>query len=368
VLTRRQHNALRMAADRARLAPSVHNSQPWRLDLFADRLEVRLDTARRLPVLDPTGRDLVLSVGAALLNARVGLAAGRAGEEVSRFPDPARPDLVAVLRPVAYPPAAALAALDPLVPLRRSHRGVFSGGAPEQLVEELEAAAAAEGADLVPVDRSQRPAVARLARAAADAQDADSDHRRELRSWTSRPPGQRDGVQVEPRWVGRRGGDELTLRTFRPDRSPAGALPPAGPLPPGAADPETLLVLATAGDEPVDWLRAGEALERVLLAAVRRGWQVGLATQPVEVPVTRAELGALVTPGRSPHVLLRIGRAVPAAGPDVRRRTADVLRDWTAYPRGPGEQIGLPVPDDGQRTGPAPRGPSQVPGDGGFGP
>ena len=55
-------------------APSIHNTQPWRwryrhgvLDLFADR-------TRQLPALDPDGRSLLLSCGAALELARLGLA------------------------------------------------------------------------------------------------------------------------------------------------------------------------------------------------------------------------------------------------------------------------------------------------------
>ena len=67
--------ALRRAAVRATLAPSVHNTQPWSLRLTKEGgLDIFADRARQLAVLDPTSRQLTISCGCALLNARVSLA------------------------------------------------------------------------------------------------------------------------------------------------------------------------------------------------------------------------------------------------------------------------------------------------------
>ena len=54
--------ALELAADYAVQAPSVHNTQPWRLELECDHLLIRADRSRRLSALDPRGRELVQSV------------------------------------------------------------------------------------------------------------------------------------------------------------------------------------------------------------------------------------------------------------------------------------------------------------------
>jgi len=56
-------------------APSIHNTQPWRFTATADRLEVFLDRERSLPVLDPTGRQQVISCGSAVEFAVVALSA-----------------------------------------------------------------------------------------------------------------------------------------------------------------------------------------------------------------------------------------------------------------------------------------------------
>jgi nitroreductase len=61
---------LEAAADAARLAPSVHNTQPWRIVMHPQQLDLRADRSRQLTTLDPVGRGLVQSVGAALFNVR----------------------------------------------------------------------------------------------------------------------------------------------------------------------------------------------------------------------------------------------------------------------------------------------------------
>jgi len=52
-------------------APSIHNTQPWRFQFDAGTFELRADTRRGLSASDPTGRELVISCGAALYNLRV---------------------------------------------------------------------------------------------------------------------------------------------------------------------------------------------------------------------------------------------------------------------------------------------------------
>ena len=45
-------------------APSAHNTQPWVLEYSDTTIELRFDPSRTLPISDPTGRDLLLSLGA----------------------------------------------------------------------------------------------------------------------------------------------------------------------------------------------------------------------------------------------------------------------------------------------------------------
>lgn len=75
---------LRRVAVRATLAASVRNSQPWHLTLHPDRLVVRADRTRRLPVFDPTERQLVMSYGAAVLSARAAFVAAGLAADIRR--------------------------------------------------------------------------------------------------------------------------------------------------------------------------------------------------------------------------------------------------------------------------------------------
>lgn len=53
----------------ASLAGSSHNSQPWKVEVFGnDSILVFADTTRKLPIVDPTSRELYISVGAFIEN------------------------------------------------------------------------------------------------------------------------------------------------------------------------------------------------------------------------------------------------------------------------------------------------------------
>lgn len=71
--------------DGARIAPSAHNTQPWRFQPLPDgAVVVQWDAARSLPVSDLTQRDLWLGLGAAVEGAR--LHAARAGVSLAFIP------------------------------------------------------------------------------------------------------------------------------------------------------------------------------------------------------------------------------------------------------------------------------------------
>jgi hypothetical protein len=77
-------------------------------------------------------------------------------------------------------------------------------------------------------------------------------------------------------------------------------------------------------DEPAAWLRAGEALEHVLLEITRWGYAASLLTQVIEIPSTRSRLRNELGLDMNPHVLLRVGRA-PKTPASPRRRLEDVV-------------------------------------------
>lgn len=319
----RPEAALRQAAVRATLAPSVHNTQPWRLHLRPGELRLYADRARQLGVLDPTGRQLIISCGCALLNARVSLAGSEIAAQVQRFPAPDQSDLLATIsiNDGGSADDPELAALKPVLELRQTNRRRFADDAvPEDVLADLEGAASAEGAQLYIVrDPDQRVSVAALSQHADAIENLNPAYRAELRAWTTDEATRRDGVySTAVPHVDANSTDEVPIRDF--DTRGAGYLPAET----HSSRNQCLVLLCTVGDGPTDWLRAGEALERVLLEVTRHGYVASPLTQVTEVPSARAQLRAELGLIGYPHVLLRIGRAEPTPG-SRRRRLVDVL-------------------------------------------
>jgi len=286
--------ALEDAADAAMLAPSVHGSQPWTIVLHRDRLELRADRTRQLAGLDPAGRELVQSLGAALMNVRVALAARGWAADVDRLPRPGDPELAALVRPVPGAPEGHLPLLADALRQRRTHRtGFWAEEVPQELLDHLAAAALAEHGDLVAVSSPEdRRLIARLTLEADAVQHADPACADDLRRWQQEPAD------------GRRTVDSRT------------------------GEDRTYVLLTSRADGPIDWLRSGEAMERVLLEVTRLGWAASPMTQVLEVPSTRAELRASTTWEAYPQMLLRIGFA-DARTPSSRRHREDVVVNST---------------------------------------
>jgi hypothetical protein len=315
--------ALRRATVRATLAPSVHNTQPWRFVIRPGGVEIHADYARQLRVLDPSRRQLTISVGCALFNLRVALAGAGYDALVGRLPDPTMPTLIASVRVADARPAREIAALDAVLELRQTNRRRFADEVvPAELVDRLVEVAEAEGGVLYPVrSLEQRIMVASLSQHADQEQNSDPAYRAELRAWTTDDPIRRDGVPaMAVPHVDGTAQDEVPIRDF--DTHGNGFLPAHTQ----SSTNQTLLLLGADGDAATDWLRTGEALERVLLEITRHGYVASPLTQVVEVPHTRAVLRQQLGLQMYPDVLLRVGRA--AVTPSSRRRQlADVITE-----------------------------------------
>ncbi|MFB7469638.1 Acg family FMN-binding oxidoreductase [Kitasatospora sp. NPDC056184] len=323
---------LRLLAAAGGAAPSLHNSQPWRFRPTPDGggIEVLADPDRSVPLADANGAALHIAAGAALLNLRV--AAARLGRRaaVRLLPDPAEPRLLAVLD-LAGPtagedsPAAGPFGRDlyPAIAERHSSRQPFTNrDVPEAVAAELIAAAREEGVALAVLEEG---GVRRVLEVTAEAEDRiahDPARQAETRSWLRPDTGEAPADGLPYAVLGPQDHDaRVPMREF------AGRPPHhEGPLQPSQrfeALPQ-LCTLATAGDGPADWLRTGQALERVWLLATVHGLRLTVLHQAVEWPDLRWRLR---DPAEGPgHVqlVLRVGYGPPGAA-TPRRPLADVL-------------------------------------------
>ncbi|WP_089107421.1 Acg family FMN-binding oxidoreductase [Streptomyces hyaluromycini] len=317
------HAALHLARA-ASLAPSPHNVQPW---LFAevghDRgFEVHADTGRRLLLTDPGGREATIAGGAALFNARTAVRQLGFRAVVDVLPVPRRPDFLARVgfgahAPVTRPEARMAWAIGH----RRTHRGRFAPGRlSESLLDDLSVQARAEGAELQPVhDADRLELLAELVRTAEDRHRTDHGHAAELARCVGPWGLPAEACLGHPDLTVLAGRDYLGLahRYTVPVRS-------------RRVGTGTVFVLSTPGDGRADWLRAGQALQRVLLYAAARDVVAAFHTQPLELPALRAEVRTWFTPGRFPQMLLRLGHAAPT--PRLPRRPLDGLLGHESAP------------------------------------
>jgi len=311
----------RYLAGLARRAPSIHNTQPWRFTVSGDAIELRADTSRRLSV-DNDGREMLISCGAALYGLRLAVRSLGYLPQVEILPGPAgqRP-----LARVRLGPAAPMTADErkmlAAVPHRHTHRSPFEAGPlPAGLCTRLQDDARAEGATLTEIEPG--PALRRLTAMVATAgrrQDRDPRSRAEISRWShgvTSPA--RDGVPAhafpaEPA----RTPAQLPQRDFDLGRG-LGLAPADGPPPP------VIAALFTPGDSELDWLRAGQALHRLLLRAAAEWVFARLNTQPLENPLTRTLIKeGLGLPG-APQMLLALGVSRTAHA-TARRPAADLI-------------------------------------------
>ena len=85
------------------------------------------------------------------------------------------------------------------------------------------------------------------------------------------------------------------------------------------------ILVITSDDDRVSLVRAGEALERLLLLLTTLGIQYSFLNQPVEVTSLRRELWSMIRSAKPPQIVLRIGYATPLQRPMPRRPVADVV-------------------------------------------
>lgn len=322
---------IRYALAAGTLAPSIHNTQPWRFRVAADQSAVHLlaDRRRRLPVLDPAARQLTISCGAALLNVMVALAASGVSARIRLVPDPADPDLLAVVD-IAGSGAAAtsdkLARLAPAVGQRRTVRSAFAPRPlPMPVLQALLEAASSQGVEARLVStHGERAGVTHWTVAGQHHQEVDHDFRQELLHWT-RPddPAAEDGIV--PAAFGRDSSQNRSARI--PQRDFALGAPLVGHDEPEVEPEAALLVLATARDDHAHWLVAGLALEAVLLTAAGAGVVASYLNQAVELRAIRPRLRDELRLGGQPQMLLRLGYPADDGHPVSPRRPLAVVMD-----------------------------------------
>ena len=305
------------------LAPSGHNTQPWSFRITSEGIEVYSDPGRRLPIIDPADRELLMSVGAAITNLRV--AAAHFGFETTVLYQPrleeSLPVALVAIRETCCPEPS-LTRLFSGITARHTNRQPFE----EKPIDEGSLSKLCDFVDEHPewvqfILPHDRPHAAELIAEGDRLLMKSEGFRSELASWL-RPNETRAGDGIC--------GDALGLP------GPAAALAPwvmrhfdLGRTQARAdrsfAEHAAGLIAVVADDDRTSLIRAGEILERLLLLLTTLKIAYSFLNQPIEIDRLRNELWSMIRCPKPPQLLLRFGYARPVDHAQPRRPLEAVL-------------------------------------------
>jgi nitroreductase len=310
------HNQFDDVLEAACRAPSLHNSQPWSFLPIGDRLELRIDPGRLLRVCDPDARETRIGCGAALFNLRLALSRYGVKAVTTVLPHGTDGPLAVIVGGGSTVSTPELAAMERAIRQRRTNRRPFSSA--EVSLDNrhsLTRAVEAEGGVLHFIDEPERLRQIREQAAVAHRiQLADPEWVAEWNAWTARVDSN-DGVPLSAAGPKPAPQDFYTLRDFgnadRRERKDGQDF-----------EQEPLIaVLATHADSAVNQVHAGQAMQRLLLAATVLGMSASFLSQLIEVPSPAAYLRSLTGGYSYPQVVLRMGFGSPA--PPTPRRPVE---------------------------------------------
>ncbi|MFD8980208.1 Acg family FMN-binding oxidoreductase [Streptomyces sp. NPDC059564] len=303
-------------------APSMHNAQPWKFVYRSGSgtIELHGDPGRAMTRTDPNHRALHVGCAAALFNLRVSAVRHGLRARVRLLPDDLRPWLLATaVIDGACDEDHELAALHDALRRRHTSRFPFSDElVPDALMDGLRSAARLEGCRLTVPGDWHMETLLELIRDAEHREEIDPLVRAETSAWASPPratTGTRGDGIPSAAFGPRSSGGSSPVRDFGRDRPTPGR---------GWAVFEKrpqLALLGTPTDTRTDWLRAGQALERVLLQATADGIATSMTSQPLEWRELRWTVRDPAETMGHVQMVLRLGYG--PQGPDTPRRPVD---------------------------------------------
>ena len=299
---------IRLAAY-ATLAPSPHNTQPWRFRIAGGALTIGPDPSRALAVADPRRRALAISLGCSAASVLVAAAAAGVGMTLQILPD-GRVRLGLAGTEADHALARLFPALTSRVTDKRSY--------PPAEVEPPRLAWPPGISVCYVGDPRAREHLADLHRQAVGDLSRAGSFGRELAGWLRADP-------ADPR----RDGMTLPLPPDAADALITALRTSAEPLRQmGERDAQALAagpligLLTSAAETRAAWTRAGLAWQHLTLAAHTCGLAVAPLTAVVENPATRQAASAHAPAGQHLQMLFRLGKSPGPLPPTPRRDPA----------------------------------------------
>ena len=307
----------------ATLAPSSHNTQCWRFQIFEKSIAILPDLSRRCPAVDPDDHHLFVSLGCATENlVQAALANGLDAD--ARF-NPSGAGRITVnlapTKPLKSP-------LFDAIPVRQCTRGDYDSqpvsSAELRLLEQ-----AAIGSGVRVQWLTARPMMERVLEyvvAGNSAQMNDRAFVSELKSWIRFSAGEAlrtgdglfagaSGNLVMPRWLASPAMSLFFTEKSENERYARQIRNCAG-----------IAVFVSETNDKAHWIETGRSYERFALQATALGIRNAFLNQPVEVATVRPQFASWLglAPSERADLIVRFGRG-PTLPLSMRRPVQEVL-------------------------------------------
>ncbi|RHX84171.1 Acg family FMN-binding oxidoreductase [Leptospira stimsonii] len=291
----------------ATLAPSGHNSQPWKFSFNENTIRIFPDFSRKLRIVDPDDRELYISLGCALENLVI------ASEQMGYIPEveylPAKEEeciRVTLKKGAPKKDETVFRA----IPLRQSTRNQYDGR--NLSVSELKKLNSFSKAktieNLVFTDKKEIEALIEYVKEGDRIQLSNPEYYQELKDWIrfneSEAITKGDGLATRctgnpsvPRWFGQILMDAVVSAKSQGNSDERLIRSSSG-----------MLVFTSQKNDKQSWIDVGRAFERWTLLATSLNVKSAFMNQPAEVPKLRSQLGEYLNLGKAyPQLLVRFG-------------------------------------------------------------
>ncbi|MCJ7444318.1 MAG: hypothetical protein MUO26_07290 [Methanotrichaceae archaeon] len=298
-----QEDKLKFLLKYAILAPSSHNSQPWKFNVSGDEIRLYGDRSKWLRVADTDQREFYISLGCALEN--MAIAADHFGynHSVTYFPTADEEDLVAVVRLNPNDQPSRNTKLFDAILTRHTNRKLYENRPVlDSEIQLLQSQSAETDLQLyMTSDPDTRNKFRGLIVRANKIQYKDPDYKSELGYWLGQ------GVMGPTGFMAKIA--QLVVVLFdtgngqtKTDAELINSTPILG-------------FIGSKENDRASQVKAGQLFERVWLAAEAHGIRVHPMSQALEVPETKAEVSGLIPQkGLYPQQIFRLGYAEPENG------------------------------------------------------
>jgi len=316
----------------ATLAPSGHNTQPWKFSVNNNVVQIFPDFNRTLPVVDPDNHALYISLGCALENLVISAKKEGLASKVDYYPDDETKECLRVT--LADENTRKEVDLFEAIQDRQSNRSMYDQKSiPTAGIQQLLQAIDSETVTVQTFDTKQKEVepIIKLVKEACEIQFNNRKFVEELISWIrftkKEVRNQKDGLTAEvmgfpyiPRWLGR-----IILKTFVKPESEAEKAEKQ------IRSSSHLFLFICEKNDKRNWIDIGRTFQRIALKATSIGISHAHINMPCEVESVRKKLSShlQLSAENEPLLLIRLGYAdeVPRA---PRRPVDEVLINGVA--------------------------------------